>query len=68
MAWKPKYPHIVANLTECDGNALSIIACVTTALKASGVGVIEIRQFVEDAMSGNYEQLLHTVFQWVDVE
>lgn len=64
----PKYPNIEVQLTGQDGNAFFIIARVNKALKEAGVSKEEIDDFMEDAMSGDYDHVLQTVMKWVNVD
>jgi hypothetical protein len=64
---EPKYPEVSVQLTGEDGNAFFIIARVRRALKNAGVSTDEIDQFVDEAMSGDYSNVLRTAMKWVDV-
>ena len=64
---EPKYPEVSVQLTGEDGNAFFIIARVRHALKNAGVSTDEIDQFVDEAMSGDYSNVLRTAMKWVDV-
>lgn len=50
-----------------DGNAFAIIAKCRKQLKRAGASGPEIDAFVKQAMSGDYDQLLHTVQEWFEV-
>ena len=63
----PKYPDIEVQLSGQDGNAFSIIANVTKALRRENVTKEEIDDFCKQAMSGRYNELLQTCFKWVTV-
>jgi hypothetical protein len=63
----PKYP-ITVQLTGNDGNAFNILASVSRALKDYGVSPDEVNTFTQEAMSGDYENLLLTASLWVEVE
>jgi hypothetical protein len=64
---KPKYPEIEVQLTGRDGNAASIIGAVSKALRRAGVPGEEIKKFTDEAMSGDYDNVLETALRWVDV-
>ncbi len=49
------------------GNAFYIIGRVRAAMKDGGVPVWERDLFSQEAMDGNYDQLLQTVMRWVAV-
>ena len=62
----PKYP-ITVQLTGNDGNAFAIMASVSRALKDHGVEREEVNTFTQEAMSGDYDNLLRTAMRWVEV-
>ena len=63
-----KYPDVVVNLTGQDGNAFSVIGIVTKQLKRYDIDEDEIALFREEAMSGDYNNLLQVCVKWVTVE
>ena len=63
-----KHPNIEVELTGKDGNAFSIIATVTRALKEASIDKHEIDQFWDEATSGGYQDLLVTCMKWVTVK
>ena len=62
-----KYPDIKVQLTGQNGNALVLIGLVQKALRRAKVRDDEISLFVEQAMSGDYDNVLRTCMEWVDV-
>lgn len=62
-----KYPAVKVKLTGEDGNAFAILARVQRALRRAGVPNGEIESFVAQATRGNYDHLLRTCMEWVDV-
>jgi len=64
---KCKYPDIEVQLVGNDGNAFSIIGAVSKALKRANVPIEEVKLFQEEAMSGDYDNVLRTCMNWVDV-
>lgn len=63
-----RYPHITVVLTGTDGNAGSVMGAVTRELRRHHVTSEEINLFRMECMSGNYDQLLQTCMEWVEVE
>lgn len=63
----PRYPKIRVKLVGEDGNAFAILGRVITALKKGGAPVEDIAAFKAEAMSGDYNKLLATCMNWVDV-
>jgi hypothetical protein len=64
----PKYPNITVNLENVDGNAFSIMGHVTRAMRKHGVSTQEIDTYRTESMSGDYNNLLQTIGNWVNVE
>lgn len=58
---------IEVELVGQDGNAMSIIAKVSSALKRNDVSTEEITAYQNEAMSGDYDHLLRTTMSWVKV-
>jgi hypothetical protein len=63
----PLYPDIEVRLSGTDGNALSLVGKVATALERGGAGDDKVRAFSEEALSGDYDNVLRTCMKWVDV-
>lgn len=62
---KPKHPNIHVRLSGEDGNAFSIIGRVTRAMKDEGLDTEEVNAFRDEAMSGDYDNVLQTCMKWV---
>lgn len=62
---KPRYPDIEVQLTGEDGNSFFIVGRVRMALRDNGVDSVAIRDFTEEATSGDYDHMLQTVMKWV---
>lgn len=62
-----KYPGVVVQLIGEDGNAFAIIGRVTRALRDGKVGGDERFAFIEEARSGDYDNVLQTCMKWVTV-
>lgn len=62
-----KYPGIKVRLTGKDGNAFAIMGEVSAALRKGGVSAEEIKQYTDESMSGDYDNLLRTAMKWVVV-
>lgn len=61
----PKYDVTAYAL---DGNAFSIMAAVTTALRKEGVGDEEVETYLSESISGDYDNLVATAMRWVRLE
>jgi hypothetical protein len=64
----PKYPEVRVKLVGGDGNAFAIIGGVIQAMRSAKLPDDEIKQFRDEAMSGDYDHLLRTCIKWVEVE
>ena len=62
----PKY-DVAVQLTGNEGNAFAIMGAVKSALKKAGASGEEVSQYVSDSMSGDYDNLLRTAMEWVEV-
>lgn len=63
----PKYPDITVELIGADGNAYNILGIVKKALTKAGVSEEEVSEFYTEATSGDYNKLLATVMDTVEV-
>jgi menaquinone-dependent protoporphyrinogen IX oxidase len=63
-----KYPDITVQLTGEDGNTFVIIARISQALKKAGTSSEIVKQFRDEAMSGDYDHVLQTAMRWVNIE
>jgi len=59
--------NITVRLVGEDGNAFAIIGKVSQALKRGGHPEL-VKEFQNEAMSGDYDHLLQTAMEYVDVE
>lgn len=64
----PKYPEVRVKLIGKDGNAFAILGQVQKALRKHRIPQEEINQYLKEAMSGDYDNLLATTMKWVEVE
>ncbi len=58
-----KHPELTAKLTGIDGNAFSILAEMKRVLPRE-----EWAEFADEAMQGDYDELLQSCMKWVNVE
>ena len=63
-----KHPGVYVRLAGEDGNAFSILARTSKAMRRAGVSREEIADFQEEATSGDYDALLRTTMRWVTCE
>lgn len=62
-----RYPDIDVQLVGRDSNAGAIISAVVDALKENGVSRDEITAFRVQCYSGDYNNILRTCMEWVNV-
>jgi hypothetical protein len=62
----PKH-DIEVKLIGHDGNAFAIMGKVKQALKRNGASDEEIDEYMKESMSGDYDNLLATAMEWVNV-
>lgn len=62
----PKY-DIEVQLSGNDGNAFAVMGSVMSSLKNAGATPEELKQYQEESMSGDYDNLLRVASQWVNV-
>lgn len=63
-----KYPGVRVLLVGTDGNAFNVLGLVLAALKEIGAPPAERAAFLKEATAGDYDHLLRTAMQWVEVE
>ena len=62
----PRFPHIQVQLMGEDGNAFAILGRVKKALSKNGIDKETVKQYIEEATSGDYHHLLYVTTCWVD--
>ena len=62
----PKF-DIEVELSGQDGNAFFIIGRVSKSLRRVGATPEQLKEFSDDAMSGDYDHVLQTCMKWVNV-
>ena len=62
-----KYP-ITVKLVGEDGNAMAIMAKVSRALRNAGATREEVNEYMDESMSGDYDNLLRVAMTWVEIE
>ena len=62
-----RYPNIEVELVGQDGNAFAIMGRVSAALRRAGVSKEEIDIYLKESRSGDYDHLLQTAMNWVEV-
>lgn len=63
----PHFPTVSVTLTGTDGNAYSVIGLAAKAMRLAGVSVDDRDAFVDEATSGDYDNVLATAMRWVEV-
>ena len=60
--------NISVQLTGNDGNAFAIMGSVSKALKKAGATPEEVKQYMDESMAGDYNNLLRVACDWVEVK
>lgn len=63
----PKFEYIEVELTGTDGNAFAIMGKVKNALRKNKVSQADIDEYLAEAMSGDYDNLLVVTMKTVNV-
>lgn len=63
-----KFPEVTVKLTGRDGNAFDILGAVVKAMREAKISKHDIDLYTEEAMSGDYNHLLFTTQETVNVE
>jgi uncharacterized protein (DUF2236 family) len=58
---------IDVQLTGTDGNAYAIMGTVVDALRDAGATREQIQEYRDQSTSGDYDNLLRTAIEWVNV-
>lgn len=64
---QPLFPDVRVQLTGQDGNAFFIIGRVTKAARAAKVPKDSIDDYINEAMSGDYDHLLQVTMKYFTV-
>lgn len=62
-----KYPNVKVKLVGHDGNAFAILGRVQSAMRKAGLTPVQIKEFVDEATSGNYDNVIQTCMRYVEV-
>lgn len=63
-----KFPNIKVKLIGTDGNAFVIMGKVVDAMRKGKIDPQTIKDFREECMSGDYNNLLRTCMKYVNVK
>ena len=64
---EPKYPQVKVQLTGQDGNAFMVMGLVSKGMRRAGCTSEQIKEFTNEARSGDYDHLLQTAMKFVEV-
>lgn len=62
-----RHPEVTVQLIGTDGNAFAVLGKVQREMRRAGVPAAEVKEFLDEAMSGDYDNLLVTCMKWVEV-
>lgn len=64
----PKYPQVKVQLAGLDGNAFAIMGRAKKAIKAANLPDTVCDEYIAEATSGDYDNLLVTTMEWFDCD
>jgi hypothetical protein len=67
-SYGPKHPEVKVQLVGLDGNAYSIMGRAQQAMIRAGLTDADVTAYCDEAMSGDYDNLLQTTMRWFDCE
>ena len=62
------YPEVQVQLSGNDGNAFAILGNWQKAARRAGLTKDQIDEFMNEAMSGDYDHLLQTCMKYFEVD
>ena len=62
-----RFPNVEVDLSCRDGNAFAILGAVQRELRKAGVEEAIIDEYLDEARSGDYNNLLAVTMRWVEV-
>lgn len=66
---KPKYPEIIAKLSNANGNVFNLINICYQAMEENGVNKEECNAFIKEVMgSKNYDDAKAVMMRWVNIK
>ena len=63
-----KYPDVHVKLVGEDGNAFAILGRVAKAMRRAGCTPEQMKEYSDEATSGNYAHLLNTTMEYVNTD
>ena len=61
-----RFPDVRVQLSDRDGNAFAVLGQCQRAARKEGVPGDQIKEFIAEASSGDYDHLLATCMRWFD--
>lgn len=62
-----KFPNVTVELTGQDGNAFAVMGTVSKAMRKAGISPDAVTEYMNEAMSGDYDNLLRVTMKTVNV-
>ncbi len=63
-----KFPEVTVKLSETNGNVFSILGKVKKAMERAGCSREDVKAFLDEATSGDYDHAIQTAVSTVNVE
>jgi hypothetical protein len=64
----PIFPNVTVELVGSDGNAFNIIGLCNKEARKQNVPAEKINEFMNEAMSSDYSNLLRTCMKWFTIK
>jgi hypothetical protein len=68
MTTTVKYPQVKVQLVGQDGNAFAILGAVQREMRRAGLTPEQVKEYMDAATAGDYDALLRTTMQYVEVK
>lgn len=64
----PKYPNIIVELSDKNGNVFNLMALCTQEMKRAGLTKEEQEEFRKQMMHSDYDNAIITCLNWFTIE
>jgi hypothetical protein len=65
---EPRYPEARANVSQANGNPFTIMKVVTEALMYAGVSLEEVKQYGEESVAADFDDVAKVASRWVTTQ
>ena len=65
---EPRYPEARANLSKANGNPFVILKVVTEALMHAGATLEEVKEYGDESVAADFDEVTEVASRWVTVQ